>query len=262
MRKKEDTGTRGKYKKSHFLNQFDRKFIVEHGTIFVIFFIILFIAGTSGGFADKIGWELLNKWYGDDVHLADGIHSVWWDVGEYYLPAIDCVWLSDAIVFSQLFLGMFCILYKPKSLKNLVERLSTFCLIYGIILFLRTITIFSTVHSVSPVVAARLREGENVSMIKESIGYIANTNCFDMMFSGHASSDLTMALFAIYCLSAPFIVRALTIINGIFGCVALIMVGDHYTSDILVAVYTTILVFFSFITRVRKNFDPTYHSNQ
>jgi hypothetical protein len=230
----------------------------HHGLVILGFVAVLFVATKSGSFADEVGFELLLLHHGQEIHKAVGIHSAWWDVGVELLPSIRNPWISDMLVFSQLILGIYCIfagsVFRRNNVEIIVRRLSAFFKIYGMVLFLRTITVYSTVHSVSPVVAERMRAGESLEAIRGSIGYIANTNCFDMMFSGHACSEVVMGLFALKS-EAPLIIRAMTIMIALCGPVLLIMVGDHYTSDVLVAVYTTIFVFLTMKSFYTSTFD-------
>lgn len=201
------------------------------------------LAAGSGPFADKQGFGMLREHFGEEATQAKGLHSLWYDVGQEFVPALDVpVWLSDSCVWAMLTLwGLSSIADMPRF-GTLYRRWMPFCWVLGIVMLLRSASIYSTVHAVSPVIAKRIQAGELLSDIETTIGYMGNTSAFDMMFSGHTSICIICMLFCLTS-SAPVVLKLLALLGGSGGAAVQVLVGDHYTADVLVGFYTSLLVF-------------------
>src|SRR5690606_22076451 len=119
-----------------------------------------------------------------------------------------------------------------------------------IILLMRATTVLSTIHQrPSPRCLEEILDPDP----NNSFGLIFNTTCFDMMFSGHVSFSVLVALF---CNEAPFHLVLRMILGIVAFCSALanIIVGDHYTADVLVAMYISFLVFLLYRSPIAETF--------
>ena len=199
------------------------------------------IAVVSGPWADAIGFELLRS-----LELKVGTsamresRSSWWDAGHTFLPHVYAPWLADTVLLSVLVSVAMALAYRTHGSR--VRRLATLLSVHGCVLLLRSAAIFSTVSMVSPVVAARLRAGESLDSIEGHVGFVANTNCFDMMFSGHASTSIVCACF-IATSMLPLALKLPMVLVAVFSAVLQVLVGDHYSNDVVVGCYTAAMVF-------------------
>jgi hypothetical protein len=165
-----------------------------------------------------------------------------WDAGRTFLPHISkSPWMADTLLMVLLGGVLADIVYR-RTRREQLGRVALVLSVHGVVLLLRSATIFSTVALVSPTVVERLLDGEQWSDIQGSIGFVANTNCFDMMFSGHASTGIVCALFVLTS-HLPRVMRMLWVALGLFGAALQVLVGDHYTSDVVVGTYTATMVF-------------------
>jgi len=65
-----------------------------------------------------------------------------------------------------------------------------------------------------------------------------------MMFSGHTSIGLIVSLFLHFFFSENQVLVVFGWILGISGGIINVIVGDHYSVDVLVATYLTFFVFY------------------
>jgi len=74
-----------------------------------------------------------------------------------------------------------------------------------------------------------------------------------MLFSGHAG---TSVLCTCFCISTyiPKWFKALILATGICGVFVCVLVGDHYTVDVLVATYISLFVWKLFEDQVNKSY--------
>jgi len=193
-----------------------------------------------------------------EQHVESHMHTTF-DLGRNYLPAWDLPWLPDTMLILLLCCLCAGVAVEPlEPLKSAVpgaseyrghERLARFavCLqTHGTLLLMRCTTTFVTMHLSSPVCEERwhdyVRTKAGDPDVFHDVGFLMNTTCFDMMFSGHCAISLLMCAFFSY-LRVPRLYKVLMWILGVFAALSTIIVGDHWTVDVLVAVYLTFFVF-------------------
>jgi hypothetical protein len=115
---------------------------------------------------------------------------------------------------------------------------------------MRTTTVLATIMFKSP------RCGKRVAA-----SGVFNSNCYDMVFSGHVAMKVLATAF-IASSRLPLPLRVLGAVLGPGGCVAVLLAGDHYTVDALVATYISVLVFLLFRGRFLRSYLPATESSQ
>jgi hypothetical protein len=99
------------------------------------------------------------------------------------------------------------------------------------VLALRCATSCATVYDASPRCRRhRLLQASNA-------GFLLNSGCFDLMFSGHASFSFLVGMFAYLCPRWSKFAKFLALIAATASAAANIAVGDHHTSDVLIGAY-------------------------
>jgi len=188
------------------------------------------------------------------AHAENRIEShmhLTFDLGRLYLPAWDLPWLPDTLLIMLLCSLILGLALEPLSGPNYrgEERLARFavCLqTHGSLLLMRCTTTFVTMHLSSPVCEERwhdyVRTRQGHPDVFQDVGFLMNTTCFDMMFSGHCAISLLMCSF-FQTLRIPVIYKVGMWILGVFGMLSTIIVGDHWTVDVLVAIYLTFFVY-------------------
>jgi hypothetical protein len=99
------------------------------------------------------------------------------------------------------------------------------------VLALRCATSCATVYDASPRCRRhRLLQSANA-------GFLLNSGCFDLMFSGHASFSFLVGMFACLCPRWSKFAKFLALVAATTSAAANIAVGDHHTSDVLIGAY-------------------------
>jgi len=155
------------------------------------------------------------------------------DLGNYLLPSlpasIHLTALPDILLLC-LIVAFSVALYFSESNNTRKEIICLFLRAHALLVLLRATTTVSTVSLPSPRCTQHLSGG------------LLNAGCYDMMFSGHTSFALLVAL----CSQAAFSHRLILAFKGILtalSILSILLVRDHYTADVLVAIYLTFFVF-------------------
>jgi len=188
------------------------------------------------------------------AHAENRIEShmhLTFDLGRTYLPAWDLPWLPDTLLLLLLFSLCMGLALEPLSGSDYrgEERLARFavCLqTHGTVLLMRCTTTYVTMHLSSPVCEERwhdyVRTRQGHPDVFLGVGFLMNQTCFDMMFSGHCAISLLMCSF-FQSLNVPALYKVLMWTMGVVAMLSTIIVGDHWTVDVLVAVYLTFFVY-------------------
>ena len=180
------------------------------------------------------------------------------DLGLHFLPHVHARWLPDAFVF--LFIPLLCIavfLPPPSTAsrsshwRRCLHRLCCVLQAHAAILFMRASTTLATTHRASPVCHAL-----SLHHSDDNPGFLLNTGCWDLMFSGHSAFCALAAFFTLSAPSLPQLLRPVTLVLAVMGCAANVLVGDHFTADCLVAVYVTLPLCCLFRARWQRSFSP------
>jgi hypothetical protein len=120
-------------------------------------------------------------------------------------------------------------LHAPSSFS---ARASLLLVMHAYVLLLRTVSVCVTILGASP----RCQQ-EAALMHADNAGFVLNTGCFDLMFSGHSSFAALVGAAAMWCgaLSRPS--KALVVLAALLAAVSNVLVGDHYSADVWVGVY-------------------------
>lgn len=174
------------------------------------------------------------------------------DLGRALLPHLYAPWLPDTLLMLLLAMFAVALLTSSSDHPHPVAIVSLWLRTHGCFLLFRTAPILATTKAVSPHALHRLAHGELPSSIATSLGFLANTNCFDMVVSGHAGTGATFT-FAILETSAPLPLRAAAVVIGAFNVVAQVMVGDHYSADVVLGVELAMLLHILFRMQLLSN---------
>jgi len=186
----------------------------------------------------------------EENRIESHMHTTY-DLGRSYLPAWDLPWLPDTLLLTLLFLLCLGLALEPLPGADYRggERLARFavCLqTHGTILLMRCSTTVVTMHLSSPVCEERwhdyVRTRAGHPDVFQDVGFLMNTTCFDMMFSGHCAISLLMCSF-FQSLNVPKLYKVFMWFLGVFAMLSTIIVGDHWTVDVLVALYLTFFVY-------------------
>ena len=181
------------------------------------------------------------------------------DLGLHFLPHIHCRWLPDAFVFLLLPLLLAALFlpaaarYRRRSDYNqywppVVARVCCFLQSHSLVLLMRSTTTLATVHRASPVCHALSLESSS------NPGFVLNTGCFDLMFSGHTAFCVLAAFFVCMRPEMSWPGQALIALLSVAGGVSNVVAGDHFTADCLVAAHLAILVACLFRNKFNQSF--------
>lgn len=189
------------------------------------------------------------------------------DFGLYLFPHYDLIWLPDATLLILLLITAYCILFhdnkstttQSTSYLDLsywvprVHRLTLYLRVHGILLFYRTISSLITIQRPSPRCSAH-----NLFHL-DNAGWLLNSGCFDLMFSGHSSSSILSTIFIFATIPKQRIfLRGLILMFGLFSCIANIIIGDHYSNDVFIAVVLSYYVSIQHIDHYQNTFKQDY----
>ena len=171
---------------------------------------------------------------GDTLHVFVP-YDVCWELWEGGVPPlIGCQWLPGVLAGIQFLIMLFCI-----SGQGFVEH-SKICLsMYSMVLLVYTLFKRSTIYAGSPRDILHLSTGESSS----------------------ATSSLTTAtefvLMTWVCLFCPvgIMLKAISLLIGVFGVASNLAVGNHYTADVLVAIYLSSTVFMGYHQRFMSSWE-------
>jgi hypothetical protein len=228
--------------------------------------VVLYISAASTKVVDEWGHALRVKGLANSVPL----HHSSADLGRNLLPHIDAPWLPDSLILSLLFIGTLAFIWPNPQNRHHVgdrrKRLGLLLVAHASILIMRTSTTVVTVHPVSSpfctAVASQIQRQQQEQQKdsnsahhsqlpeqnnqEEVVGFLLNTGCYDMMFSGHVSFSVLLTLFSLQAPNLPLILKSLSALFLAGSFVGNIAVGDHYSSDVLVGSYISFLVFMVF----------------
>ncbi len=171
------------------------------------------------------------------------------DLGLHFLPHLHVRWLPDAFVFLLLPL-LIAAVFVPATAVTRARRqgaasseywqptLSRLCCVlqsHSVILLMRASTTLTTVHRASPVCHALSLESA------ANPGFVLNTGCFDLMFSGHTAFCVLAAFFVCHRPELGWAAQCLVAVVAAAGSVSNVLVGDHFTADCLVGAHIALL---------------------
>lgn len=132
------------------------------------------------------------------------------------------------------------------SSKNRLFILNEFLRLLSITLLLRLTTILATLMptSVKPCLGPELPRVESLNHITSIWLPQGLMFCNDQMFSGHTTINTLCVGFFLCFIKVP-LVRVLCVIYLTCALVITILTHDHYTADVLVALYISILMLIS-----------------
>ena len=163
------------------------------------------------------------------------------DAGLYLLPHLDTPWLPDLImgICFFVFLGVG---------GNRLHRLLLFLHCQAWVLLLRSATILATIDRSS----ARCQT--NQLHFSENPGCVFNSHCFDLMFSGHTATGTILCYLVMQNPSLRHPQKLAVIMLAIANACTNIAVGDHFSRDILVAVFISLLVSSKYATAMSASY--------
>jgi PAP2 superfamily C-terminal len=223
---------------------------------------VLAVADFGNNLADRWGHAALMKLFAsaqsDGVTISLDGASIGSekviDVGRWLLPSIDAPWLSDTVLLSIFICFAISVLLadkaKDRSRSTRRQRALHFMWCHAAVLAIRFTTVLATVNWPSPACldALRWRQVNGVSMpgdvAEYGVGLLMNRGCFDMQLSGHCSTALLLAR-ATHGMLKSGRHRWLVAIAYVLAAaeyVANIAVGDHYSVDVLLALYVPLLI--------------------
>ena len=109
-------------------------------------------------------------------------------------------------------------------------------------------TTLATVHRASPVCHSQSLQ------FSANPGFVLNTGCFDLMFSGHTAFCVVCAFFVCCHPRVGIPLQAAVSVVAAAGCVANVLVGDHFTADCLIGAYISILLCLLYRGRFKASF--------
>jgi len=262
----------------------DKYSTIVLGCSVVLHLLMIACNALSARLADYLGRKamlslLQNHYQSTSAAAISESSSLWWvpgsstfDVGRVLLPSLHAPWLPDLVVVSLILGCVWDFVRPPRGLWK--RRLSLLLVAHSIILFMRMSTIISTFQIPSPYCSEKIFPSifrkvqmsmDNVSVEwrnyfqENEVGFMLNTGCFDLMFSGHVSVSL---LLAFYWQGSPHYSWAVKLLGWflLIASIAVnIMVGDHFTSDIIIASYITTLIYLVFRKHLHDTYDLTFH---
>ena len=186
------------------------------------------------------------------------------DIGLHFLPHFHNRWLPDAFVFVMLPL-LVAAVFLPTAAARFGHRgaywppvLARLCCVlqsHSVILMMRSSTTLATVHRASPVCHALSLESST------NPGFVLNTGCFDLMFSGHTAFCALASFFVCHRPELAWPVQLLVAVLAAAGSVSNVLVGDHFTADCLVGAHIAVLVCCLFRQRFKLTFAATSPPN-
>ena len=165
------------------------------------------------------------------------------DLGLHFLPHLHYRWLPDAFVFLLLPLLLAAVFVPtatpPRRRYHWPPVLARLCCVlqsHSVVLLMRSSTTLATVHRASPVCHALSLESA------ANPGFVLNTGCFDLMFSGHTAFCVLAAFYTCQRTELGWLARLLVALLAVAGSVSNVLVGDHFTADMLVGAHIALLV--------------------
>lgn len=218
--------------------------------IVVVYFII---SGIFNG--------LLQLW-GDSIPNYPNICGPLHDIGFIILPSINTgVYILDHmadlfIIISLVLFILYIIFGVRRGHKELVFR--RFLLCWSLIINMRTLSVAVTRYPRLPAFA------DNYTPANIFVGALliivgVESTVTDMMFSGHTSVWIIIALFTTYYANKRDIFHYFMWIINISGIVLLIAAREHYTADVIIGIFISTMVFliyhFLVDTEILNNWD-------
>ena len=178
------------------------------------------------------------------------------DLGLHFLPHFHYRWLPDVFVFVLLPILLAAVFvpaaaryrrsgrYWPPVLVRLCCALQS----HTVVLLMRSSTTLATVHRASPVCHALSLESSS------NPGFVLNTGCFDLMFSGHTAFCVLAAFFVCHRPELGWMGQSMIAVLAAAGSVSNVVVGDHFTADCLVGAHIALLACCLFRQRFKESF--------
>jgi len=148
--------------------------------------------------------------------------------------------LPDTILVSLCVIGILLIASHSASLAEVSATALSWLKIHGIILFMRCPTIVLTTLP-SPIAACY-----GVDQPLSPPGFLIEIMCNDCIFSGHTATNVLIGMFCWYMRRIHIAFRILLWIGIGFAAVISIASRDHYSVDVVVAIYVSGLIGFAF----------------
>jgi hypothetical protein len=161
--------------------------------------------------------------YSDNISSKCSTHSIpSYDLFNYYFgaPLMKYYWLADASAMIMILLAYPYI--------HLID-MNRFYLVNGTLLLIRALAVTSTIGYIS-------MRGRSMIKTQKTIA----SNCHtDLVVSGH--SIINTLIFLNILQVAPFIYTISILPTYIFCVLTALLIGDHYTSDIILGIALSIL---------------------
>jgi len=160
--------------------------------------------------------------------------SILYDAGAAWLVKLHhWSWLPDVgVAVMMLIIAALMLAPAPSTAKHARwTRFTTLLWSHAGVLALRCLTSCATVYDASP----RCRQQRLLQA--SNAGFLLNTGCFDLMFSGHASFSFLVGAFAWFCPHWSWTSKFCALVLATLSAAVNISVGDHHTADVLVGAY-------------------------
>jgi len=215
-------------------------YVIAHMIFVVVASLVnVALATTAEALATKlhgeVTWPYMKVWDFCYTFLHMPQQRFWFGLPDLFVMAL-----------SALLIVLWIRLYFVE-IAALKRSICVFARTYGICMLLRGTCVIATIHLPSP-----------RCMEQNSGGLLMNLGCYDMLFSGHTTLSVCVALTCTYsaCLPEtpqeaqpgrkPHVPRPLLCLLWLLACGSVLcnlVSGDHYTVDILVASYLSFFVF-------------------
>ena len=175
----------------------------------------------------------INEWFAVNQPNYYKMEKPLKDFGFILLPQINPDY-GNYMIYLMLF--YFCVRFLLKD----ISIITSFFLIIAIIFTMRLVC-FNVTH-----MPFTWKNCENTKSWQRKYMFIYDSSsCGDYMFSGHTANYILILLFFIY-FSQNMKEKILVAIYSFFGIVAVIAGRIHYSVDVFVAIFITILSFYTF----------------
>lgn len=236
-----------------------------------LYAIALALAAFGNEWSTRIGRELVRTEM-ESESVAEAVAGARapavYDMGRSVLPRLDgLVWLPDLLLLPMFIVAAVMLRHKGPSSSSssscsatssassarasvatgarskadpalpspssFWSRASLLLVMHAYVLLLRTVSVCVTILGASP----RCQQQAALLLHAHNAGFVLNSGCFDLMFSGHSSFAALVGAAALWsgALSRP--AKVLVVVLALFAAVANVLVGDHYSADVWVGVY-------------------------
>jgi len=160
------------------------------------------------------------------------------DLGFDLFPAYSNVMVSHGILFFCIAFLLVRTILHPRGI-TMIRR---FAIVHGIACLFRSITLISTTYPDPQPSCAHFDPPDGaMEFWVRTVYYHSVLTCGDLMFSGHTIIYTLTALSAQIFMTT--VEKTICWILMTLGCLSLIVVRLHYTTDVFIAIYVTVTVY-------------------